>query len=332
MNARIDSLPFARIALTIAIGCALAACGGGGGDSSSSGSSAGGARAQTGSSTHLAGDTGSDSQSRQGGSDGTSAVGGASNSRLGDGSEGSLEHRGSASMPFLDVPEAITEADMYYLAIREQLEQQFVIEARTAPEFPMRHQGFVTDTNGARHGVTEWINRVVANCPTNSAMPDENARASAHLRCMAGTYEGIDSLTHASCRTTLKADGTVIHQNGATTLPAFNVKPEHVGSSLEMSYGHPSLLSGNYKTNVAFGRFFVLSYFNGEIPKLDSLPDLGSEEFEDEDEYGLDVPPVGNINIDDFSRYEWFSIKQENLDPANGPTMIRNCVLSYRVY
>lgn len=288
MNARIDSLPFARIALTIAIGCALAACGGGGGDSS----------------------------------DGDTFSRGVSGGDVGAERDDPRSWFG-VQVPWVPVPLVDDGEDVEALRQYYQAEERNRAEEASAPEFPRQYLGTLADENGVHRNISDWVKHVDTTCPTNNDVQDTEARAGGLIRCLAGTYEGIDLLSQEPCRTTLKADGTMIQQNGSVTLPAFKIRPEHVVSFLDRSFGMPLLAIGNFNTGAAYGQFFTFEYTNSKMPKID-YSKLDPSEYED---LGFDAETLSK-----FSRYEGFSMQQTNLDPVKGPVIIRTCVVSYRYY
>ncbi|MDO4231674.1 MAG: hypothetical protein Q4D19_06035 [Lautropia sp.] len=292
MNSRSATPLFHQAILAIAVGCALTACGGGGGGGND------------------ATDTGRQSNSNPWSSDsnpGNHANGGSSPSQNQSGTgSGRLSLDELLDLPTWETsPQRLSEQDDVFAGIRAQLRDQNGIEADTAPEPRIPYEGTFTTPEGARKRIADWIRQAHENCPFAERLTrDRAATAPAQFQCLAGTYEGIDALSLAPCRTTLMADGTVVHENGGVTLKPFRILPETFQYSHTTVYGKPLLMANNYAAPWSFGQFMDLDYADGELP----------------------------ISESGATRYEYAAIDQENLNADNGPLMARTCILVAREY
>lgn len=297
MNSQSVTPLFRQPLLAIAVGCALTACGGGGGGGNDAASTAhqapphSSASSNTGSSTNgIGSSTSSQSQS------------GTASYQTGS---GRLSTDSPTWPTWQASPQRLSEQDDVFAGIRAQLRDQNGIESDTAPEPQIPYEGTFTTPEGVRKRIADWIRQVHDNCPIAERMThDRAATAPAQIQCLAGTYEGFDALSLAPCRTTLMADGTVVHENGSITLKPFRILPETFQYSHTTLYGKPLLTANNYAAPWSFGQFMDLNYIDGELPPAASGP----------------------------TRYEYASVTQENLSADNGPLMARTCVLVVREY
>lgn len=282
MSSRFAPPLFRQALLAVAVGCALAACGGGGGD----GNNGNGGSAQS-----------------QGQSDSAQAQ--ARTGTQSDTGKPTLDELLNTPV-WRTSPQRLDEQDDLVLEISAQVREQNAIEADNASaEIPIPYEGAYTTPEGVRMRISEWINYVNRTCPFADRLTSDPASAApARFQCLAGTYEGMDFVNLAPCRTTLMADGTVVHQNGNATLKPFRILPESFQYNNSTVFGKPLLMASNYAAPWSFGQFVDLLYMDGEIP--------GSES--------------------GATRYEFAKISQENYNPENGPPMDRTCLLKIRQY